>query len=318
VILKQRAWRGGSPAVQGLMGVMGRPAVKAQYPFASNYLDQRGFRQHYLDEGSGRPVVMVHGNPTWSFYYRKLAAELRRDHRVIVPDHIGCGLSEKPAVGDYPYTLERRVDDLDRLLKHAGVGDDVSLVVHDWGGMIAMAWARRHPEKVKRLVILNTAAFHPPEGKAVPWQLKLARTPLGTVLVRGFNAFCRGAASDCVTRRPLAPDVRDAYLAPYDSWSNRAAVLRFVQDIPLRPEDPGYDLISKTAEGLGRFRETPAMICWGMRDFVFDVDYLVEWERRLPKAAVHRFPDCGHYVLEDASEEILELVRGFFAANPLD
>jgi haloalkane dehalogenase len=299
------------------MVILERPAVKEQYPFASKYFDQNGFRQHYLDEGSGDPVVMVHGNPTWSFYYRRLAADLRRDHRVIVPDHVGCGLSDKPQTQEYPYTLERRVDDLDRLLAHCGLERNVTLVVHDWGGMIAMAWAERHPEKIARLVILNTAAFHLPEGKAVPWQLKLARTPLGTVLVRGLNAFCRGAASDCVTRRPLSRDVRDAYLAPYDSWGNRAAVLRFVQDIPLAPEDPGYDLITKTAEGLARFRDTPALVCWGMRDFVFDGDYLAEWERRLPNAAVHRFPDCGHYVLEDASEEILALVREFLKQNPL-
>lgn len=300
------------------MVILERPALKAEYPFESRFFDQNGFRQHYLDEGSGSPVVMVHGNPTWSFYYRKLAAELRKDHRVLVPDHVGCGLSDKPSTAEYPYTLERRVDDLDRLLEHARIGGKVSLVVHDWGGMIGMAWAERHPEMIERLVILNTAAFHLPAGKPVPWQLKLARTPIGTVLVRGFNAFCRGAASDCVTRRPLSADVRDAYLAPYDSWENRAAVLRFVQDIPLRPEDPGYDLISKTAAGLERFRDTPAMICWGMRDFVFDADYLVEWERRLPKAAVHRFPDCGHYVLEDASEEILPLVRRFFEENPVE
>ncbi len=297
--------------------ILERPAVKEQYPFESKYFEQEGVRQHYIDEGTGHPIVMVHGNPTWSFYYRKLAADLKKDHRVIVPDHIGCGLSDKPSTTAYPYTLESRVEDLDRLLAHCKLGDRVTLVVHDWGGMIGMAWAARHPEIVSRLVFLNTAAFHLPEGKAVPWQLKLARTPLGTVLVRGFNAFCRGAASDCVKRRPMPPDVRDAYLAPYDSWGNRAAVLRFVQDIPLAPEDPGYDLITGVAKGLEKFQETPTMICWGEQDFVFDNDYLREWEKRMPNAVVHRFPDCGHYVLEDASEEILSLIRCFIKEHPV-
>jgi len=299
------------------MVILERPAVKEQYPFESKYFVQDGIRQHYLDEGAGHPVVMVHGNPTWSFYYRRLAAELKKDHRVIVPDHIGCGPSDKPSTEDYPYTLERRVDDLDRLLEHCRLGEKVTLVVHDWGGMIGMAWAARHPEKIARLVFLNTAAFHLPEGKPVPWQLKLARTPLGAILVRGLNVFCRGAASDCVTRKPLSRDVRDAYLAPYDSWGNRAAVLRFVQDIPLAPEDPGYDLISGVAAGLEKFQQTPAMICWGEKDFVFDNDYLREWEKRMPNATVHRFPDCGHYVLEDATEEILSLVRSFFEEHPV-
>ena len=293
------------------------PAVKEQYPFESRWFRRGAWRQHFIDEGKGNPVLMLHGNPSWSFYYRRLAAELRRDHRVIVPDHIGCGLSDKPDVAEYPYTLAARVDDLDALLEGIGVAEKITLVVHDWGGMIGLAWAARRPGRVKRLVVLNTAAFPLPAGKAVPWQLKLARTPLGTFLVRGLNAFCRGAASDCVTRRPLTRAVRAAYLAPYDSWKNRAAVLRFVQDIPLSPKDPGYELVERAAAGLARFSELPVAVFWGMRDFVFDAEYLAEWEKRLPKAAVRRFADAGHYILEDAHEEIIPDVRRFLEENPL-
>jgi len=293
-------------------------ALQKIYPFESRFFQQGGWAMHYLDEGAGDPVVMVHGNPTWSFFYRRLVLDLREDHRVIVPDHIGMGLSDKPEIGQHPFTLESRVDDLEALLEHLDADRDITLVVHDWGGMIGMAYASRHPGRIKRLVLLNTAAFHLPKSKPFPWQLILCRTPLGGLLVRGLNAFCRGAAEFCVTRRPLSPEVEHGYMAPYDSWENRAAVLRFVQDIPLRPGDPGYDLVSEVERGLDRFRKTPTLICWGERDFVFDRHFLEEWKRRLPEAKVRSFADCGHYILEDAGDEVLESIRGFIAAHPLN
>jgi haloalkane dehalogenase len=165
---------------------------------------------------------------------------------------------------------------------------------------------------------MNTAAFHLPPGKRLPWQLWLCRnTPLGPLLVRGFNAFCRGAARVGCTRSPMPEAVRAGYLAPYDSWRNRIAVLRFVQDIPLQPGDRGYELVSQVQDGLARFRDVPMLICWGERDFVFDGHFLREWQRRFPGAEVHHFADAGHYVLEDARDEILPLVRDFLQRHPL-
>src|SRR5205085_3718193 len=116
------------------------------YPFAGHFLDiGAGVRLHYLDEGAGEPVVMVHGNPTWSFYYRNLVLALRDRYRCIVPDHVGCGLPDKPSAAEYDFSLRRRVDDLERLLDHSKIINNVTLVLHDWGGMIGMAWAVRHP-----------------------------------------------------------------------------------------------------------------------------------------------------------------------------
>jgi len=279
--------------------------------------DRDGLRLHYIDEGSGEPVVMLHGNPTWSFHYRVLVEALRPDYRVIVPDHIGCGRSDKPGDDRYEYTLDSRVRDLEALLGHLRIGAGSTLVLHDWGGMIGMAYAHRHPERVKRLVVLNTAAFRMPAGKRLPRSLWLFRnTPLGPLLIRGLNAFSRGAARYCA-RRPLTGPVRAGYLAPYDSWRNRIAVLRFVQDIPIAPGDRCYELVREVDEGLYRFRPTPMLICWGERDFVFDLDFLAEWQRHFPDAEAHRFPDAGHYVLEDAAAEIVPLVRDFLKRHPL-
>jgi pimeloyl-ACP methyl ester carboxylesterase len=284
------------------------------YPFAEHWLElESGVRMHYVDEGPrDAPVVlMLHGNPTWSFYFRRLITALRATHRVIAPDHVGCGKSDKPDDAVYPYRLERRIADIETLVATLGLRD-VTLVVHDWGGMIGMGWAHRHPELLARLVLLNTAAFGLPPSKRLPASLWLARnTAIGAVLVRGFNAFSRGATHLAVTRRRLPREVRDGLCAPYDSWANRRAVLRFVQDIPLRPGDPGFEIIQEVGDGLEQFRDLPTLICWGDRDFVFDHHFLAVWQAKLPHAQVHRFADCGHYVLEDAPDEIVERVLGW-------
>jgi len=286
------------------------------YPFESHFLDLDGTRMHYLDEGEGPSVVMVHGNPTWSYYYRHLVSSLRGSHRVVVPDHIGCGLSDKPGEDVYPYRLERRVDDLERLIDHADLDGKITLVVHDWGGMIGLAWAVRHPERIERLVILNTSGFHLPADTRVPMSLRLSRSVVGAFLVRGLNMFCKGALRYCATQRRLTLGERRAYLAPYDSWNHRLAVHRFIQDIPLKPTDPGYDIVSEVQAGLEHFRDTPTLLLWGMRDFVFDGSYLAEFERRMPNARPHRYDEAGHYVMEDARDEVIALVGSFVDEAP--
>lgn len=286
------------------------------YPFSGNYLDLDGIRYHYLDEGSGEPVVMLHGNPTWSFYYRNLVLALRGGYRTIVPDHIGCGLSDKPGDDLYDYTLERRVDDLERLLDRLGITSGITLVLHDWGGMIGMTYATRHPERIKRLVILNTAAFHLPAEKPFPLALRICRdTRLGTFLVRGFNAFSLAASFVGCKKNPMPRELRREYRRPYDSWKNRIATLRFVQDIPLTPKDRGHSLITEVAEGLEQFTRLPMIICWGELDFVFDRHFLAEWVRRFPKAELHRFPEHGHYILEDAGDEVIPLISAFLRST---
>jgi cis-3-alkyl-4-acyloxetan-2-one decarboxylase len=282
------------------------------YPFASHFLDVNGLRYHYLDEGRGEPVVMLHGNPTWSFYYRNLVLALRDSHRCIVPDHMGCGLSDKPGADRYDFSLKSRVDDFTKLMDSLDVRRDVTLVVHDWGGMIGMAWAVRNPERIARIVVLNTGAFHLPKSKSFPWALWLGRnTRLGAWLILRQNAFCRGAARIGVKRGPLDPAVREGLLAPYDSPANRLAVLRFVQTIPLQVGDPGYEIVDEVERGLEQFRDRPMLIGWGMKDVVFDRHFLAEWERRFPEATVLRFPDAGHYVLEDVSAELVAGIMNF-------
>ena len=290
------------------------------YPFDGHFLDRNGLRYHYLDEGSGEPVVMVHGNPSWSIYYRSLVLGLRDDYRSIAVDHIGCGLSDKPGDERYGYRLADRVADLEALIDSTCPESDgkLTLVAHDWGGMIAMGYAVRHPQRVGRIVLLNTAAFHLPADMHVPASIAAVRnTWLGSFAVRGFNAFSRGAAWIGCKQQPMSAELRRAYCAPYDSWDNRIATLRFVQDIPLRKSDPSYALVSEIEAGLALFKQTPILLCWGMRDFVFNGRVLDEFRAHWPHAEVERFEGCGHYVLEDASTEVVARVREFLRAHPM-
>lgn len=282
------------------------------YPFTPHYFDRNGLKMHYLDEGAGEPVVMVHGNPSWSYYYRRLVLGLRGQYRCIVPDHIGMGLSDKPGVDRYDYRLASRVDDLDALLNRLQVTQPITLIVHDWGGMIGFAWAVRHPELIKRLVILNTAAFPKPASKTMPWQLNLVRnTGLGALLVRYFNAFAAGATHSGMTATRMPAEVRAAYVAPYNSPANRIGTLKFVQDIPLKAGDPGYDILLDVQSKLGRFANRPTLIQWGAKDFVFDEHFLAEFRKHLPNAQVTEYADAGHYVLEDAHERVVPAILKF-------
>jgi haloalkane dehalogenase len=293
-------------------------AFRHLYPFRPHYTQLDGGRCHYVDEGTGPPVLMLHGNPTWSFYYRRLILNLSRDHRAVAPDHLGCGLSDKPGAHEYPFRLADRVSDLGTLAARIGLGEDLSLVLHDWGGMIGLAWALENPSRLRRLVITNTSGFFPPGGRTIPLRLRLLRNlrPIGAPAILGLNLFARAALWLAATR-PLAPPVRRGLLAPYNRPRHRLAHLRFVQDIPLRPGDPSYDQVDWVSRHLHRLENVPTLILWGGRDFVFDRTYFDEWRRRLPTAEVHYFPDAGHYLLEDEPEACVRLIRSFFARYPL-
>jgi pimeloyl-ACP methyl ester carboxylesterase len=280
--------------------------MRISYPFTPKTLAINGHTLSYLDEGSGPAIVMLHGNPTWSFYYRKLVRSLRSEFRVIVPDHMGCGLSAKPQ--DYPYTLATHIDNLTALIEHLGL-TELSLMVHDWGGAIGMGFAGRHPEMIRSLVITNTAAFI---SKRIPWRIWLCRLPvLGALLVRGLNGFAGPAVRMAVTKR-LAPEDARCYLKPYDSWHNRVAIHAFVRDIPLDPHHPSWPTLVEVEKALPSLQEKPMLILWGGRDFCFNDWFYNEWLKRFPKARRHYFAEAGHYLLEDAGSEIKPMVREFF------
>lgn len=296
---------------------------KSEYPFASHYLPIGPHKLHYLDEGSGgvaaegpRPeetLLCVHGNPTWSFYWRHFAKAYRGRHRVVVPDHIGCGLSDKPQ--DYPYRLADHVANLRQLIERLDLRN-ITLLAHDWGGAIGMGAAVAEPSRFERIVLFNTAAFR---STRIPLRIAVCRTPLvGAWGVRGLNLFAR-AALTMATAKPerFTPQVCRGYLAPYDNYANRVAIQRFVEDIPLKASHPSYPKLLEIEQGLPKLAAVPKMFIWGMQDWCFTPHFLERFLEFYPDAEAHRFADCGHYVVEDAHERIVPLIDDFFRRNPL-
>ena len=263
-------------------------------------------RMHYLDEGEGPVVLMLHGNPTWSFYYRNLIKTLASSgFRCIAPDHIGCGLSDKPQ--KYPYTLEQRIRDIERLINHLGVRQ-FSLVVHDWGGAIGCGLAVRRLEVLEKLVVLNTAAFR---SKRIPWRIAAIKVPaLGEWIIRGLNGFARPAISMAVTS-PLSKQIKKGYLWPYRNWTDRVAIWNFVKDIPLRTRHKSYATLLEVETELLKLNDKPVQIVWGGKDFCFNKHFFKQWCQLFPEAEIHLHEKFGHYILEDGGDTVLEQIKLF-------
>ena len=278
------------------------------YSFKSNFLNVDGGRLHYIDIGEGPVIVMVHGNPTWSYYYRHLITLLSKNSRVIALDNMGCGLSEKPQ--NYPYCLASHIDNLEALLSHLHV-KKFSLIVHDWGGAIGFGCGVKRIESLEKIALMNTAAFR---SKRIPLRISLCRTPvLGEILVRLFNGFAWPAQFMAVQKK-MNNEVAAAFIAPYNSWKNRVAIYHFVKDIPLKQNDTSYSTLVDIENSLTKIQERaiPILICWGGRDFCFNDSFFEEWKDRFPNAESHYFKDGGHYVLEDKIDEIKPIVEKFF------
>jgi cis-3-alkyl-4-acyloxetan-2-one decarboxylase len=283
------------------------------YPFSpKSFRTPGGARMSYLDEGprGDEAVLMLHGNPTWSFYYRDLVKDLSPSIRCIAPDHVGMGLSEKPA--GYAYTLASRIADVEALVASLGLRK-VHLVVHDWGGAIGFGLATRNPELIGRIVIMNTAAFR---SDRIPARIALCRAPLvGEFIVRGLNGFAEPATWMAMASRRLTWDERKGYLHPYGSWANRIGVHRFVRDIPMEADHPSRATLQEIARGLPRFSANEKMILWGAKDFCFDDTFLSRWLEIYPGVRVDRLPSVGHYVLEDGGSAARTRITDFLKRN---
>ncbi|MCD4676721.1 MAG: alpha/beta fold hydrolase [Desulfobacula sp.] len=282
------------------------------FAFDSNFININGHDLHYIDKGKGKPVIMVHGNPTWSFYYRHLIQTLSPSFRTIAPDHIGCGFSDKPNAKTYNYTLESRVKDLDTLIHHLNITEKINLVVHDWGGMIGLAWAVDHIDRIDKIIITNTSGFFLPKKKQFPfllWLIKYIRF-FAVPAVLGLNVFAKGALY-LASEKKLPPNVKKGLVEPYNSWENRIATLKFVQDIPISKKDKSYTIVDHVDQHLKRFDESSLLFLWGAKDFVFDLAFLNVFKARFPQAATHVFHDAGHYLFEDKPKETAHLIEAF-------
>lgn len=286
-----------------------RKELGNHYPYKSHFKAVNGHQLHYVDEGSGPVIIMVHGNPSWSIYWSKLIDELKSKYRVIAIDHIGCGFSEKPT--DYSYTLEQRIEDLSSLVEQLELSE-YSLFVHDWGGAIGMGLAQKDPSKVKSLVVFNSAAFF---SANIPKRIAMCRWPVfGKLAIQGFNAFA-GAAVHMATNKGFSRSLRKAYVAPYNSFNNRRATFEFVKDIPMEEEHPTRPVIDKIEAELPKFSKHPLLLIWGDKDWCFDASFLKTWKTKFPNAQVLNLKDSGHYVVEDGFDDYLPTLNKFLDEN---
>lgn len=285
-----------------------RDGFQDEYPFESRWMEIDGHVMHYIDEGQGPVLLMVHGNPTWSFAWRNLVKQLSGQYRVIAVDHLGCGFSLKPQQD--VYSLAQHIQRLQRLVECLDL-QQVTLFAHDWGGAIGMGAAGRLPERFKAFVLMNTGAFR---SQRIPFRISLCRIPLlGTLGMQGLNLFSVAAVKMAVEQK-LSAAAATGFVAPYDSWAHRLAVKEFVHDIPLNSAHRSYATLVEVEEGLAQFVDSPMLLPWGMKDWCFSPEFFNEFCQRFPKAQQHPIANAGHYVFEDATEELVSESQKFLAS----
>jgi haloalkane dehalogenase len=285
---------------------------RTAYPFGHHTLEVDGGRMHYVDEGSGEPILFVHGSAAWSFAYRNVIRDLRQDYRCVAPDHIGFGLSAKPA--DWGYRFADHGRNLAALIDHLGLRR-FTLVVHDVGGPIGLSYALEHPERVSRLLVLNTFCWplRGPFALAPGPVAALLRGPVGRLLIARFNTELRVLIPLVYgDRRKLTPAIYRQYLAPLAAPKDREGLFAFAELV-----FAGAGWSEGLWERRGALAGLPAAIVWGMRDPLFGQRFLARWREVLPGAEVVTLPGAGHFVQEEEPAEVTLVLRRLLATAPV-
>jgi haloalkane dehalogenase len=274
------------------------------YPFAAHWLDQDGMRMHYVDEGRGAPVLLLHGEPTWSFLYRRVVPHVvRAGARAIAPDYLGFGKSDK-WTDDGRYSFLGHVQSIERLILALDLRD-LTVVVQDWGGPIGLAVSVRHPERVARLCVMNTGLFggdEPLSEGLLAWRAYVARTPdLPAGLVVRRAAADRGRVTDAIV---------GAYDAPFPDPPSKAGARAFPALIPTRPEDPGAREMAEVRAALSRWAP-PTLVLWSDRDRVFPLEAGRRFAALIPGARLEVVEGAGHFVQEEAGDRVGRALAGF-------
>lgn len=298
-----------------MYGVTVMPGIDSEtfygtFPFEPRFFGRAGFRMHYVDEGRGEPVLMLHGDPAWGYLWRKMIPPLSRDRRVIVPDHMGMGKSGAPDA-PYPYLLRHHVANFEALVLHLGL-EDVTLVVHDWGGPVGLGFAARHPHLIKRLVLANTWAFARWPGAPFPKLIEMIRSPRGEQFVLEKNGYVSRAIAGTVNYpEKITPEVKAAYLAPFPTPESRLALLSWSRDITVSEGDTSWGDMKHIEDNLHLFADVPILIVWGMLDPVLPPSVLDMWRKVYPRAIVREIPGASHFLQEDAPDELTQAIGEF-------
>lgn len=273
-----------------------------EYPFEPKYFETSAGKMHYVDEGTGAPIVFVHGNPSWSFEFRKLISSLSRKYRCIAPDHIGFGLSDKPR--EWSYLPRDHAENFEGLTESLDL-DGITLVVGDWGGPIGLSYAIAHPEKMKNLVITNTWLW--PANKD-PYYIAFSAFmggPVGRLLIKRYNFFA-GALLKAIygDRSKLTPEIHRNYLEPLSEPAERRGCWTFPKQI-VGSTDWLKSLWQKREVLDGK----TILFAWGMKDLAFREKELNRWTKSFPQARAIRYEDAGHFVAEEKPAELVVAIE---------
>jgi haloalkane dehalogenase len=271
------------------------------YPFADHWFDYNGAAIHYVDEGRGLPVLMLHGNPTWSFLYRDIIKGVTGVCRAIAPDYPGFGFSEHPS--GYGYTAREHAAAIEALIDHLNLPRFV-LVVQDWGGPIGMSVAVKRPQQIAGLVILNTWAW-PSRGKMILFS-HLMGDALGRWVIRRFNFFAKGVVPGSISRKDhKTPEILKAYTDPFPTPESRIGTWVFPRQIRMNDA-----WLAETERGLERLRDKPVEMVFAMKDPAFGRESVIErWKSYFSNVTVERIPDANHYIQEDAPDRIVAAIK---------
>ncbi|MFZ5645519.1 MAG: alpha/beta fold hydrolase [Bacillota bacterium] len=291
------------------------------FDYKSNYAKIGRYNLHYLDEGSGETILLLHGNPTWCYLYRNIIRQLRANYRCIAPDFLGFGLSDKPAEADY--SLAKQAEMLNLLIKALGL-KDITLVGHDIGGIIGLKWAAGNKKMVKRLVILNTRgsvpavfgepAYRPPWPYILMWPLRVPG--IGELLVQGMNFLIKLVMPLSFGNKNSLKETGRGFLFPYQCWKDRKAQLDTVRQIPILKSDPLYQMLLETGKNLSGW-QVPVQIIWGLKDPAFNPSIIDEFKRLFPNHShTLRIPHAGHFVAEEEPEAVAGRIDQFIRRYP--
>ena len=287
------------------------------WPYEPRWFDSGDGRMHYIDEGprDGLPVVMVHGNPSWGYLYRHFVGPLvEAGYRCIVPDLLGFGRSDKPTRAEV-YTIPRHAGRVEALLESLDL-QEATAVVQDWGGPMGLYWVGRHPDRVRSVFIMNTFLHAPQSKRPLPGPLQpMVKPIISSILIKGAHVFVKKLLLGHLRKDRRSATVTAAYLAPHPTWGSRTGIWAFPRQIPTGPDHPTAHFLNEARERLLAANK-PVAFAWGMKDPVFPWKmFQASWGKDYPDAPVTRIERAGHFLQEDALDEIVPELLRFLAED---
>ncbi len=278
------------------------------FPYIPHYQEINDFQMHYVDEGAGEPIVMFHGMPTWSYLYRNFIESLSKNNRVVVPDQMGFGKSDVPQ--DKPYRLEQHLDNTIKLLVGLDL-HDITLVVQDWGGPIGIGFGVHHPERIKRMVIMNTSIGVMKEGSK-PWYQPLVEKGIYESVISNIGDLVK---SGIYNKNMVNGIMLKAYNAPFPDKESLIGAFAWPKDIPVGDSHPSAAIMKKIRNNLDVLKDKQKILIWGMKDPIFPIKTISWWEKSYPGIKKFEIENASHFLQEDAPQEIIHIIQNFIAES---